>query len=155
VKTQIIDMTVDISRAQAALDELSQRIALLDDELADVQADEQRKKDDLDAQKAILAQRIRTAYDTDRTSLLETFLSSDDFTDVISEVGYQLDFAGQDKVLAEQIVKDQQVLAVVHQTVEDTKAATESMHELAAGQKAVLDKQRKPASTEDAARRLD
>ena len=141
VKTEIIDMTVDISRAQAALDEFGQRIALLDDELADVEADEQRKKDDLDAQKAILAQRIRTAYDTDRTSLLETFLSSDDFTDVISEVGYQLDFAGQDKVLAEQIVKDQQVLAVVHQTVEDTKAATESMHELAAGQKAVLDKQ--------------
>ena len=141
VKSEIIDMTVGIAHAQGTLDELGQRIAQLDEELADVQADEQRKKDDLEAQKAILAQRIRTAYDTDRTSMLETFLSSDDFTDVISEVGYQLDFAGQDKALAEQIVKDQQVLAVIHQTVEETRVATASMHELAAGQKAVLDKQ--------------
>jgi murein DD-endopeptidase MepM/ murein hydrolase activator NlpD len=107
----------------------------------DVQTDERAKSAELDARKAILAERIRTAYDTDRTSMLETILSSSDFTDVISEVGYQLDFAGQDKALAEQIVADQQVLAVIHQTVVSTRDQTDQLTQLAAAQKTILDKQ--------------
>jgi len=95
----------------------------------------------LKARRAILADRIRTAYDTDRTSMLETVLSSKDFTDIISEVGYQLDFAGQDRILADQIVQDQQVLAVMHRTVVDTQAQTDELHSLAAAQKALLDQQ--------------
>jgi murein DD-endopeptidase MepM/ murein hydrolase activator NlpD len=73
--------------------------------------------------------------------MLETMLSSDDFTDIISEVGYQMDFAGQDKALAEEIVADQKVLAVVHQTVLDTKAQTVQMHAVADQQRVVLNGQ--------------
>jgi murein DD-endopeptidase MepM/ murein hydrolase activator NlpD len=141
VKAEIVDMTVQIAQAQASIDELSTVAAQLDQELRDVQAQERAKQDELSARRAILADRIRTAYDTDRTSMLETVLSSDAFTDIISEVGYQLDFAGQDKILAEQIVQDQQVLAVIHRTVVDTQAQTDEMHSLAAAQKALLDKQ--------------
>ena len=54
--------------------------------------------------KALLAERLRQAYDTDRTSMLETFLSAGSFTDVLSEVSYSIDVGEQDKALAEQIV---------------------------------------------------
>ena len=141
VKAQITDMTVQVAQAQASIDELATVAAQLDQELRDVQEQERAKTDALNARRAILADRIRTAYDTDRTSLLETVLSSKDFTDIISEVGYQLDFAGQDKVLADQIVQDQRVLAVIHQTVVDTRTQTDQLHSLAAAQKTVLDQQ--------------
>jgi murein DD-endopeptidase MepM/ murein hydrolase activator NlpD len=139
VKTQIVQMVVNVATAQASVDEQSATIAQLDQQLADVQAEEQTKQTELDARKAILASRIRSAYDTDRTSLLETILSSSDFTDVISEVGYQLDFAGQDKALAEQIVADQKVLAVIEETVTTTTKQTADLQAAAAAQKAVLD----------------
>ena len=141
VKAQIVDMTVQVAQAQASIDELSTVATQLDQELRDVQEQERAKQDELSARRAILADRIRTAYDTDRTSMLETVLSSKDFTDIISEVGYQLDFAGQDKILAEQISQDQQVLAVIHKTVVDTRAQTDQLHSLAAAQKALLDQQ--------------
>jgi murein DD-endopeptidase MepM/ murein hydrolase activator NlpD len=141
VKANIVDMTVQVAQSQANVDALATQVAQLDQQLADVEADEQAKQNQLDATKAILADRIRTAYDTDRTTLLETMLSSNDFTDVISEVGYQMDFAGQDKVLAEQIVDDQKVLAVIHQTVVDTRTQTNALHTLAAQQKTALDSQ--------------
>ena len=45
---------------------------------------ESHKRSELGERKALLAERIRTAYDTDRTTMLETFLSGGSFTDVIS-----------------------------------------------------------------------
>lgn len=141
VKANIVDMTVQVAQSQANVDALATQVAQLDEQLADVEKDEQAKQAEMDATKAILADRVRTAYDTDRTSLLETMLSSNDFTDVISEVGYQMDFAGQDKVLAEQIAADQKVLTIIHQTVVDTRTQTDALHTLAAQQNTVLDGQ--------------
>jgi murein DD-endopeptidase MepM/ murein hydrolase activator NlpD len=140
-KGQIVKMVVQVARAQAAIDELETTVAQLDQQLADVEAQEQTKTDELNARKAILADRIRTAYDTDRTSMLETVLSSDDFTDIVSEVGYELDFAGQDRILAQQILDDQQVLQVMHKTTVETMAQTVEMHAMADKQKATLDGQ--------------
>lgn len=141
VKAQIVDMTVKVAKAQGSVDSLETTVAQLDQQLADVQAEEQVKQAELEARKQILADRIRTAYDTDRTSMLETVLSSDDFTDIVSEVGYEMDFAGQDKVLAQEIVEEQQVLSVMHRTVIDTLAQSVELHALAAKQKTVLDGQ--------------
>jgi len=141
VKADIVSMTVQVADAQASVDSLDTEVAQLGQQLLDVQAEQRTKQDELAARKAILASRIRTAYDTDRTSLLETILSSADFTDVISEVGYQLDFAGQDKALAEQIVADQNVLTVIQATVASTRDQTDQLRALAAGEQAVLAKQ--------------
>ncbi len=138
VKANIVDMTVQVATSQANVDALGTEVKQLDQQLADVVAEETAKQAEMDATKAILADRIRTAYDTDRTTLLETMLSSNDFTDVISEVGYQMDFAGQDKVLAEQIAADQKVLTVIHQTVVDTRTQTNALHALAAQQNTIL-----------------
>jgi murein DD-endopeptidase MepM/ murein hydrolase activator NlpD len=141
VKMQIVSMEVGIARSQAAVDELVATGTRLDAELLAVQAEETRKRADLNATKALLASRIREAYDTDRTSVLETFLSSGDFTDVLTEASYHLDFAAQDKALAEQIKSDQGVLAVLHQNVEIARQQTNDLHVLAAEAKQTLDVQ--------------
>jgi murein DD-endopeptidase MepM/ murein hydrolase activator NlpD len=73
--------------------------------------------------------------------MIETFLSGGDFTDVLTEVGYHLDFAEEDKLLAEQISADLKVLDVLHQNVEIARQQTADLHKLAADSKKVLDKQ--------------
>jgi murein DD-endopeptidase MepM/ murein hydrolase activator NlpD len=141
VRTQIVAMVVDVARSQNAVDALEATTAQLDQELADVEAQEAAKQADLDASKALLASRIRESYDTDRTSILETLLSSGDFTDALTEVGYHLDFAQQDKALVDQIQEDQKVLDVLHQNVQIARDQTVQLHDLAAKSKATLDKQ--------------
>jgi murein DD-endopeptidase MepM/ murein hydrolase activator NlpD len=143
VRTQIVSMVVDVARSQAAVDELNATAGRLDAELAEIVAEEVTKKADLASTKALLAARIREAYDADRTSILETFLSGADFTDVLTEASYHLEFAEQDKVLAEKIVQDQRVLDVLHANVELARQQTTELHELAATSKAALDKQLK------------
>ncbi len=139
VKIQIVSMTVDVARSQSAVDELDATAAQLDQQLADLQAEAARKQDDLASAKALLASRIREAYDTDRTSILDTFLSSGDFTDVLTEASYHLDFAAQDRDLAEQIKSDQKVLTVLQQNVQLAKQQTDDLHTLADQAKAQLD----------------
>ena len=141
VKTQIVAMTVDVARSQNAVDEVTATAAQLDAELARIIDEEGRKSAELDARKVILASRIVEAYDTDRTSMLETFLSGGDFTDVLTNVGYHLDFAEQDRDLANQIAHDQETLKVLHANVEIARAQTQELHDLAAKSKKTLDKQ--------------
>ena len=141
VKTQVVEMTVDVARAQGEVDALDAQVAKLDGQLAEIEARETAKLAELTERKAILAERIRIAYDTDRTTLLETMLSSGTFTDVLAEVSYHLDLAEQDKALAEQIVADQEVLGILHATVVSTRKQAESMRSAADAQRTVLDAQ--------------
>ena len=141
VRTQIVSMTVDVARSQNAVDELVATAGQLDAQLLAIQAEEARKQKDLADAKALLASRIREAYDTDRTSVLETFLSSGDFTDVLTEVGYHLDFAEQDRLLAQQIAADQKVLQVLQNNVVIAQQQTDELHALAADSKKTLDMQ--------------
>src|SRR5689334_13104981 len=83
VKTEIVSMTVEVARSQSAVDELTATAGRLAAELVEIEAEEAKKAADLDASKKVLAARIQEAYDTDRTSILDTFLSGKDFTDVI------------------------------------------------------------------------
>jgi len=139
VKVQIVSMEVDVARSQQQVDELDATGVVLDQQLAEVKADEARKQSDLNATKALLAARIREAYDTDRTPVLDTILSSEDFTDVLTEASYHLDFADQDKVLAEQIKSDQGVLQVLHQNVVIAQQQTDELHATADEAKKQLD----------------
>ena len=138
------------------------QVLKLDQQLSDLEATEREKQTQLDARKAILADRIRQAYDTDRTSLLETFLSGETFTDVLADVSYHLDFAEQDRQLAEQIVADQKVLTVLHLTVESTRTQTADLRAAADTQRvklqadlaALADAQTRLAKLEAETRRL-
>lgn len=141
VRSEVIRMTVDVAIAQGQVDELDAQVARLDQQLQEVEAREADKRVQLEERRAVLAERIRLAYDTDRTTLLETMLSNDTFTDVLAEVSYHLDLAEQDKRLAEQIVADQKVLAVLHVTVASTREQTETLRTEADAQRAVLDGQ--------------
>ena len=87
-------------------------------------AQEAAKRVELSERRALLADRVRNAYDTDRTSPLETFLSGGSFTDMLAEMSYYIDVGEQDKALADQIAKDQETLAALHQTVADTRDRT-------------------------------
>jgi len=141
VKTQIVAMIVDVARGENQVDELDATAVRLDDELALIEADEAHKQADFEARVALLASRIREAYDTDRTSMLETLLSGQDFTDVLTEASYHLEFAEQDKLLADQIVDDKKVLDVLHKNVQLAREQTAELHKLAAAAKKTLDKQ--------------
>lgn len=141
VKTQIVSMVVDVARSQNAVDELNATAGRLDAELAEIEAEAAAKEKDLEERMALLASRIVEAYDTDRTSMLETFLSGADFTDVLTEVGYHLEFAEQDKLLADQIAEDRRILDVLKENVELARQQTAELRELAAESKKALDGQ--------------
>ena len=140
VKVKITDMETQIGLVEAQYQTLVGRLAQLGAELRDVQAKEGAKEVDLAERQALLAQRVRAAYDTDRTSLLESFLSGGSFSDLLTEMSYYIDVGQQDKALAIQIQQDQETLAALHQTVVDTQARTEDLRVQTAAQKVTLDK---------------
>lgn len=141
VRAQVAEVVAETELADAAYARLVAQIEALDVELARLTGQEIRKSLDLAARKELLAERIRNAYDTDRTSLLETVLSGADFTDVLTEVGYYLDVGEQDRALAEQIVSDQETLATIRESVEATRIAADEARVETAAKKALLDQQ--------------
>jgi murein DD-endopeptidase MepM/ murein hydrolase activator NlpD len=139
VRRQVNTMVTKVNETKVAYDKLVVALVKLDFELVRLEREEQAKLEDLRLRKAELAERIRFAYDADRTSLLETVLSAESFTDVLADVGYQLDIAEQDRELAEKIMKDQEVLAALHETATITRAETEVLRAETEAQKKVLD----------------
>ena len=71
--------------------------------------------------------------------MLETFLSGGSFTDILSEMSYYIDVGEQDKALAKQIAEDQETLAAIHATIEDTRVQTNLIRQETAAQKRELD----------------
>lgn len=139
VRAKIASLGDQIAQVQATYRDLVAQLAQLDSELADLEQLQEEKQQELSQRKAILAGRLRAAYQTDRTSLLETILSSGSFADAMTTLGYLIDFGDQDKKLALQIQQDQQTLATVQQTVSDTRAQTDALRIETANQKRQLD----------------
>ena len=106
VRKSINSMVVKIEVVRQEYLGLVAKLELLDTQLGRLRVTEQRMRWRLEERKELLAERLRQAYDTDRTSLLETFLSGGSFTDVLSEVSYSIDVGEQDKALAQQIIGD-------------------------------------------------
>jgi murein DD-endopeptidase MepM/ murein hydrolase activator NlpD len=138
-RKQVDGLEVDIAAVQRSYDSLVSTLERLDVHLASIETQEADKAAQLVARKAQLASRIRDAYDAERTSLLETLLSGASFTDVLAEMSYQLDIAEQDKALAEQIARDRETLAALHETVVATRAATDDLRVETGRQKEQLD----------------
>jgi murein DD-endopeptidase MepM/ murein hydrolase activator NlpD len=139
VRASISSMVVKIDAVKQHYLELVSKLGDLDAQLLQIRIDEIHKQWQLDDRKALLAERLRVAYDTDRTSMLETFLSGASFTDVLSDVSHIVDVGEQDKALAEQIAQDQETLASLHQTVDQTRIATDQLRLDVADQKVKLD----------------
>jgi murein DD-endopeptidase MepM/ murein hydrolase activator NlpD len=143
VKASINSMVKKINVVRQAYNQQVIKLQNLTDQIARVVTTEMRMSWHLAQSKELLAERLRQAYDTDRTSMLETFLSGASFTDVLSDVGYAIDVSEQDKALAEQIVQDQQAIAVVHDDLLGSRVAADELRIATAAQKKKLDAQLK------------
>jgi murein DD-endopeptidase MepM/ murein hydrolase activator NlpD len=145
-------LEVDIEAIQASYEGLVASLAELDAQLADIEAQEAAKREELRIRKEVLAQRVRHAWEAERTSLLETFLSGAPFTDMLARMSSQLDAAEQDRALAQQIATDRATLLELHRTVESTRADTNLLRQQTAVQKQKLD--RRMAELQDQRARL-
>ena len=140
VKIKITGMQAKIDVIKKDYAALLAQLADLDAQLVQITAKEAAKRTELAERKAKLADRLRSAYDTDRTSLLESFLSGGTFTDLLAEMSYYIDVGEQDKALANQIAVDQETLAAIHQTTVDTRQRTDDLRLQTAAQKRALDR---------------
>jgi murein DD-endopeptidase MepM/ murein hydrolase activator NlpD len=140
VKVKIKGMEAQIEVIKADYASLIEQLKTLDAQLVDIQARETAKRTELAERKTLLADRLRSAYDTDRTSLLESFLSGGTFTDLLAEMSYYIDVGEQDKALANQVAKDQETLAALHQTTLDARSRTDDLRQQTAASKRALDK---------------
>jgi len=140
VKNKIGKMEARIVVVKAAYADLVAQVRRMDAELTLVVAQEAAKRIELSERRAQLADRVRNAYDTDRTSPLETFLSGGTFTDLLAEMSYYIDVGEQDQALADQITRDKETLATMHETVLQTRVKTNLLKQQTAAQKRALDK---------------
>ena len=140
VRKKIASMQAKINQVKAVYEDLVAQLAEMDAELQKVMAQEAEKRVELAERRAQLADRVRSAYDTDRTSPLESFLSGGSFTDLLAEMSYYIDVGEQDRALADQISKAKETLAAIHQTVAETRARTNVLRQETAAQKRDLDK---------------
>ena len=139
VKNKIVTMQGKINAIKADYDALVAQVKSLDAQLVVVEAQEVAKRTQLAERKALLAERVRSAYDTDRTSLLESFLSGGTFTDLLAEMSNFIDVGEQDQALAKQITVDQETLASLHATTQDTRTRVDDLRQQTAAQKRALD----------------
>ncbi|HEX5826439.1 MAG TPA: peptidoglycan DD-metalloendopeptidase family protein [Candidatus Limnocylindrales bacterium] len=138
-RKRVAKMVTAIDRVKADYQVLVNQLEDLDHQLGNIEAQEVAKKAELGKRKAELSERIRQAYEAERTSMLETFLSGASFTDMLAEMSTQLDAAEQDKALAAQIAQDRETLLALHETVEATRGQTNVLRQETAVQKQKLD----------------
>ena len=136
VQGNIASMKAQIGTVQAKYDGLVSQLSGLEAQLTAVEAQEAQKADQLRQRKELLAEQLRAAYDAGQESLIEQILTAKNFADALSDVSYYIDMGDQSKALAQQIERDQQTLAEIHQTVQQTRDATEQMRQATAAQKA-------------------
>jgi murein DD-endopeptidase MepM/ murein hydrolase activator NlpD len=141
VRSRVATMVIRVDNVRIKYESLVRHLAALDQQLVLIQIQELVKQDKLAERKALLAARLRDAYDTDRTSLLETFLSGDSFTDMLSQVSYYLDIGEQDRKLAEQVIHDQEILQVIHENLDSTRVATNDLRRQTAAKRKQLNAQ--------------
>ena len=151
-RKQVASLTKDLGNVQAQYAALVASLGSLDAQLATIEGQETAKRAELGQHQAELADRIRGAYEDQRTSMLETLLSGASFTDMLAAMSTQLDAATQDQQLAQQVAEDQATLTSLHQTVQETRDQTDLLRQQAAVQKQALD--RKIATLASATKRL-
>jgi murein DD-endopeptidase MepM/ murein hydrolase activator NlpD len=139
IATRIKGLEVQIAEVQRVYDGLVFQLRVLATQLVRLKAEAQALAEALALKKEELAERIRIAYSTNRTSILETFLSGESFTDVIAEVDWHLDVGEQDRALALAIERDQATLDALKGQVLVTTRQTIELRDETAAQKAELD----------------
>ena len=135
----ISEIRGDIRVVRADYARLVLEVDRLDSELRLAEAKERGKRADLRERKAVLAERIRAAYDATRRSPFEAVLSGASFTELLVEASQQLDAGVQDQVLAEQIARDRETLSALVAMLNTQRSQADQLRQEAAVQKATLD----------------
>jgi murein DD-endopeptidase MepM/ murein hydrolase activator NlpD len=141
VQDQVTTLVASINLTRASYQDLANQLKSIDGQLNALENEEYRRGRALVQRKNLLADRIRAAYVASNTSLIETILSADSFTDALSEVGYNIDVGTQDQPLAEQIQTDVREDQQLHQDDFGENAETEDLRTQITAQKAELDGQ--------------
>ena len=139
VRKKIVKMESRIEEVKHAYADLIVQVSTMDAQVRTLVGQEAKRQQQLTERRALLADRVRNAYDTDRTSPLETLLSSGTFTDMLAEMSFYIDVGEQDKALANQITKDKEALAVLRETVTAARDRTNVLRQETAQQKRELD----------------
>jgi murein DD-endopeptidase MepM/ murein hydrolase activator NlpD len=128
-KTRITSLGTQITKVRAVYDDLVAQVALLEIQLVAIEEEQATKAAELSQRKALLAARVREAYRTDRTPLIQSILSAGTFTDLLQDVGSYLDFGDQDLALANRIKADASTLDALRGLLVDTRSAREVLRD--------------------------
>lgn len=138
VKKRVATTTTLVNQARDRTQALAGQIRDWDATVAQLQAEIDRDVRLLNIRKDLLATRLRAAYVTSRTSLLETILSAQSFTDVIADVSSYVDISAQDQALATQIDRERQLLEITQQSALDARATADELRVEARDEKIAL-----------------
>lgn len=141
IRKQVDRIEASVVAVKREYENLVGVLASLDTQLGQLRREQERKREELRERLDLLAERLRDAYHADRTSMLEILLSSESFTDLLTDVSYSLDVAERDKRLAEQIKRDRETLAALEESVKVTRDQTDQLRRETAAQKLELDRQ--------------
>ena len=140
-KKRISAMTTKIAGVRAVYADLVQQVGLLDRQVVALSQEQADKAKELADRKAMLAARVREAYRTDRTPLIQQLLAAGSIADVLQDVGSYLDLGSQDQAIATQITQDQQALDALHTLYVQTRVAKDDLRQETLAQKLQLDAQ--------------
>lgn len=138
-KARITRLNGDIAQVRAVYDDLVVQLDQLDRQVGAITDEQAAKARELQQRKDYLAARVREAYRTDRTPLVQAILSAGTFTDVLQDVGSYLDLGAQDQALANRIQADAMTLDALRSLLVETRTAREELRVETANQKRELD----------------
>ena len=141
VQQQIQTATDALHRIQARQIALTEQLRQLDWTLSLLQSQIDQGDQDLQAQQRALGLRLADAYRTGQTSLLEQLLSSNSFSDVVSQTSAYLSYGQQDVQLAQQIAQDQAALDSLRRVTAATRFQTDELRREAQQTQAELEAQ--------------
>lgn len=138
-KTRITRLGKQIAEVRAVYGDLVAQVELLDRQVPAIEEEQAEKAQELRQRKELLAARVREAYRTDRTPMVQTILSAGTFTDLLTDVGSYLDFGEQDRALAGRIEADARTLDALRALLVDTRSARKELRDETLAQKRQLD----------------
>ncbi len=138
-KASITRLGRKIADVRAIYTDLVAQVALLDRQVDAIGEEQTEKAKELADRKGLLAARLREAYRTDRTPLVQSILSAGSFTDVLVDVGSYLDLGNQDRALADKIQDDARTLDALRSLLVATRLAREDLRTETLAQKRELD----------------
>ena len=140
-KQKISGLTTQVAAVRAVYTDLVAQVDLLNRQVVSIGQEQADKAKQLADRKAMLAARVREAYFTDRTPLIQQLLAAGSIADVLQDVGSYMDLGSQDQAIATQIMSDQQTLDTLGSLLVQTRAAKDDLAQETLAQKAQLDAQ--------------